>query len=146
MTIKTLILNLIIVSTLSLAGCVNITDSNQPSTDISTLPSKNEESRENNNSDTQKTLITVEEAQSIAELFCQKPNIGAQAFHNAGFDIKIDDVYYFYFDIIYGSLMGEKPKEGDNMLTSLFVSSKDKSIHGVLKKSDDQICLGEKLN
>lgn len=89
--------------------------------------------------------ITIDEAQNVVVKFCRKPNIGAQAFHNDKLDIKLYGIKYYYFDVAYGLMMGDRPKAEDNAITRVFVNSKDKSIFEILESSDKKLSIGKKL-
>jgi hypothetical protein len=94
----------------------------------------------------QKTLISIDEAKEIVEEFCKKPNIGASANHNKKFDILQNTNTYYFFNIDYGTLMGAKPTEKDNVITRLFINNNDKSIYEAIQKDGgDSYLLGKRL-
>lgn len=90
-------------------------------------------------------LITVEEAQIAVEEFCRQPNIGVQASYCEDLNIKVDKTVYYYFDVIYGLLMGDSP-DSDDMIDRVFVSSKDKSLYEVIEDDDGTLSLGRRLS
>lgn len=109
-------------------------------------PTRTDIIKGNENAATIQTQIKVEEAARIAEAFCRKPNIGAQAIYNKSFDVKDKNDVYYYFDIVYGTLMGEKPTEKDDVITSLYINANTKSIYEAIEKNSGQSYeLGKKL-
>lgn len=115
------------------------------STDNNLNDKSNNSSVVKNQSIASKESISVDEAGALAEEFCRKPNIGVQASHNEKYDIIINNVKYYYFDMIYGLLMGDKPKAEDNVISQLFVSSADKSLFQAVEGKDGGYVLGKAL-
>ena len=83
--------------------------------------------------------ISVEKAAEIAVKFCRRPNVGVQAYHDSNNDRVIKGEKYYYFDMIYGLLMGDKPTADDNVINSLYVNSSNGFIYEAVEKSKDGV-------
>lgn len=95
--------------------------------------------------ESQPTIISVGEAESAVEELCRRPNIGVTAKHEENQDIEVSSVKYYYFDVFYGLLWGDKPKPEDYVIPRVFISSKDKSIYEVLEGTDNKANIGNKF-
>lgn len=96
--------------------------------------------------DADQAVISSEEAESTVEYLCRKPDIDVNAFHEQKYDLEVEGVKYYYFDILYGLAMAKSPELGDDdILPRAFVSSKDKSIYRAVKGPDDKWGLGGRI-
>lgn len=91
------------------------------------------------------SVISAEEAENIVINTFKRPNIGAQAFHEEKNDIQVNGIEYYYFDIAYGLLMGDTPKDEDNLPSRVFINNKNKSIYEVIEKNNS-LTLGKQIS
>ena len=75
------------------------------------------------------TTVSVEKAGNAVVNLCSKPDIDVKVLNNKEYDITVDGVKYYYFDIFYGTAMAKSPVIGDDTLTRAFVNSKDKTVY-----------------
>lgn len=92
-----------------------------------------------------RAIISVAEAESTVEYLCRKPDIGVNVFHEQKYDLEIEGIKYYYFDILYGLTMAKSPELGGDILTRVFVSSKDKSIYLAVEGNDDKWDIGGRI-
>lgn len=90
-------------------------------------------------------LISVDDAQKVVEDFARRADIGVQVTYYSKSDIEINGVKYYYFDIVYGSLMGDKSELEEDTITKVFVSSKDKTLYEAIMSSDGTLSIGKMI-
>jgi hypothetical protein len=85
-------------------------------------------------------LISVQKAAKIATDFCHTPNNGAHAIYNGKFDVDVNKVRYFYFDIAYVLNRRKELRTKDISVLSVFVDGAGKAVYQVVEfKSDGKI-------
>jgi hypothetical protein len=85
-------------------------------------------------------LISVQKAAKIATDFCRTSDNGAQAIYNGEYDVDVNKVRYFYFDMAYVLSKRKALRTKDISVLSLFVDSAGKAVYRVVEfKSDGKI-------
>jgi hypothetical protein len=78
-------------------------------------------------------LISIQKATRIATDFCRTPDNGAQAVYNGKFDVDVNKVRYFYYDMAYVLSRRKALRTKDISVLSLFVNSADKEVYQAIE-------------
>lgn len=94
---------------------------------------------------TNQATVSKEEAGNAVVNLCSKPDIDVKVLNNKEYDITVDGVKYYYFDIFYGTAMAKSPVIGDDTITRAFVNNKDKTVYRAVKDNTDKWSAGSKI-
>jgi hypothetical protein len=78
-------------------------------------------------------LISTKKAAAIAENLCRTANNGVQAVYNGKFDVDVNKVRYFYFDMAYVLSRDQELRTKDISILSLFVDSVEKKVYQAIE-------------